>query len=377
MPSLKDGQKSSHDAAARARAWRMERFLRVALGSMPLFLRFPLHGGLRILPTRLRMSRMPWISHPACIEAHPSPLLPEEARGALSFSLNCRQLLDRKQHPAPAGNDRIAKSQPEQSKFVNTCRTGHWSAVALLCTMLLLVVSACQSIQVTAEPAVATPQQTDAHLTEVAVDQSASAQSANAQPTEAPGVEPPASPLETPPPLVAGLANSTSVPPTEAEAMVAALVAQEVTPVRLLIADARMDVFVQPLGWETVRVDGERTTRWTLPHGAAGWHVDSARPGESGNMVISGRQLGGDVFAPIAQDALQVGQEIVLQDSAGNQYSYRIQTISAPLLIQGDAAAETQTAAYLAQTDSPTLTLVTGWPDFTTTHYIFVVATLQ
>jgi len=178
-------------------------------------------------------------------------------------------------------------------------------------------------------------------------------------------------------PIVAPFGESANVTPSPEEAAVAALVSSSLTPTRLVIADAQMDLPVVPLGWQTTRVEGQRTTRWIVPEGAAGWHVESARPGESGNLVLSGRQLGGDVFAPIAQSAVQVGQDVVLVDSAGNEYRYRIREISAPLAIQGDPEADAQAARYLAQTESPTLTLLTGWPDFTTTHRIFVVATLE
>jgi hypothetical protein len=241
-------------------------------------------------------------------------------------------------------------------------------ALWLFLVASLLLLAGCQAIQ----PSALAPQQTD----ERNVEQPASGATSAANLFAA--TEPiRALPAATALPIVAPFDANASVPTSPEEESVAALVAGKLTPVRLVIADARMDLPIAPMGWQTTRVNGVRSTSWVLPKGVAGWHVDSARPGESGNLLLSGRQLDGDVFAPIAQNAVHVGQEMVLIDSAGNEYRYRITEISPPLALQGDIAAEEQASAYLAQTDHATLTLVTGWPDFTTTHRIFVVGTLE
>ena len=129
------------------------------------------------------------------------------------------------------------------------------------------------------------------------------------------------------------------------------------------------------MGWEVVRGADGATTRWVLPEGAAGWHVDSARAGEAGNTIISGRQLGGEVFAPLALGMAAPGQEVEVRDAEGARFLYRITEVSDPLPIRGAGEAEnTLIEQYLQPSAEPRLTLITGWPDFTTTHRIFVVA---
>lgn len=179
----------------------------------------------------------------------------------------------------------------------------------------------------------------------------------------------------TPLPFVP-LPAATTSPGSSAEQAIMASMNRAPMPVRLLIPEARMDVAVEVMAWETTRINGERSTRWVFPEGAAGWQVSSAAAGEPGNMILMGRQLEGGVFAPIAQSAVGIGQEVHVYDSQGTLYRYMIDEISEPLSLMGDGETETRIAAYLADTNAPTLTLITGWPDFTTTHRIFVRASL-
>lgn len=173
----------------------------------------------------------------------------------------------------------------------------------------------------------------------------------------------------------------TSVTPTPAPAVVAAAspVTETVTPVSLAIPEIDLSVPVSPMGWEPVDVGGMRTTRWIVPEDAAGWALNSAGAGGAGNTVIAGHQALGDaVFAAIALGDAEIGQSIVLADEDGNEYTYSIIEISDPIPLVGATDVEIATAAeYMAPTDEPRLTLVTGWPAATTTHRLFVVAGLS
>ncbi len=142
-----------------------------------------------------------------------------------------------------------------------------------------------------------------------------------------------------------------------------------------------MDVPVVAMGWRIVENEGERTTEWTVPDDAAGWHSNSARVGAAGNVVISGNQLAGDaVFAPLALGEVRVGQEIELTDETDNVFTYRVVEVSEPIPLAGATADDfALSAAYLEnepEAGTARLTLITGWPDFTTTHRVFVVAEL-
>lgn len=152
-------------------------------------------------------------------------------------------------------------------------------------------------------------------------------------------------------------------------------------PVALAFPELELMVPVQPMGWELVRSDGVRSTRWLLPTDAAGWHPGSAGAGEAGNLLISGSQLlGAAVFAPLALGEVEPGQEIVVTSATGAEYAYSVVELSEPLALANDAEADAALVAYLQPTLAAgvaRLTLVTGWPDFTTTHRIVVVAERQ
>jgi hypothetical protein len=180
-----------------------------------------------------------------------------------------------------------------------------------------------------------------------------------------------------PVPLVMGIETSTTPPP-----MVAPLaplpVAQSLSPVQFAIPALGLEAPVVPMGWEVAEVDGEWTTQWVVPDDAIGWHVNSAGAGAAGRVILSGHQvMGAAPLAALAQGAVTPGQEILLTDADGVVFVYRIIEVSEPLsLLEPSAEEEALTAAYLAPTNEALLTVITGWPDFSTTHRIFAVAEL-
>jgi sortase (surface protein transpeptidase) len=148
--------------------------------------------------------------------------------------------------------------------------------------------------------------------------------------------------------------------------------------VRLQIPAIDLDVPVAPMGWQVIVTDAGKRTDWVVPDAAAGWHVNSAGVGGEGNVVLSGHQVAGSaVFAPLSLGDVQVGQDVLLTDGAGTTFVYRITQVTEPMPVAGASEEEQALAAsYIGPTDTPRLTLVTGWPDFTTTHRIFALADL-
>lgn len=151
---------------------------------------------------------------------------------------------------------------------------------------------------------------------------------------------------------------------------------QTTGPVRLQIPEINLDVPVIAMGWRVETANGERATIWDVPQDEAGWHINSVGAGAQGNTIISGRQVGGSaVFAPLALGNVARGQEVLLTDGDGITFVYRISEVTDPIPITGATPDETARAtAYFAPSDDARLTLVTGWPDFTTTHRVFAVA---
>jgi len=147
-------------------------------------------------------------------------------------------------------------------------------------------------------------------------------------------------------------------------------------PIRLVIPALDLTIPVEAMGWQVTQVEGERKAIWEVPANSAGWHLNSARPGTAGNMVFSGHHvLGAAVFAPLARGEVTTGAELLVTDDQGRTFLYRVSTVGEPLPALGASAAEEQqAAAYLEPTTTAQLTLVTGWPAFSDTHYLFVVA---
>jgi sortase (surface protein transpeptidase) len=151
---------------------------------------------------------------------------------------------------------------------------------------------------------------------------------------------------------------------------------QTTGPVRLQIPEIGLDVPVIAMGWRVDIIEGQRTTIWDIPLNEAGWHINSMGAGGMGNTIISGHQANGAaVFAPLALGDVAAGQEVLLTDGDGITFVYRISEVTDHIPIIGATAEETaQAATYFAPSDTAKLTLVTGWPDFTTTHRVFAVA---
>ncbi len=147
-------------------------------------------------------------------------------------------------------------------------------------------------------------------------------------------------------------------------------------PVALRIPDLALELPITEMGWVVTEANGQRITEWIVPVETIGWHVNSAGAGANGNTVLSGHQTtGAAVFAPLALGDIVVGQELQLVDEAGNVFVYTVNEISEPIAIVGATEEDNALAqTYIAPTDTAQLTLVTGWPDFTTTHRIFAVA---
>jgi hypothetical protein len=153
-------------------------------------------------------------------------------------------------------------------------------------------------------------------------------------------------------------------------------VADAAAPALISIPEISLDAPVLPMGWRVAEVAGKRTTVWSLPDNALGWHSNSVGAGAAGNLVISGHQLLGEgLLAPIALGEVAIGQEILVTDAEGTVFVYQVSQVSEPIAISDDIAAEESLAAsWTAQSGDARLTLITGWPDFSSTHRVFVTA---
>lgn len=151
---------------------------------------------------------------------------------------------------------------------------------------------------------------------------------------------------------------------------------QTAPPVRLRMPALELDAAVEPMGWDVVMADGKETTQWIVPEDALGWQVNSIGAGGQGNLIIAGQQAVGDaLLAPLALGEVEPGQEILVTDDEGLTFRYVVTEVSDPIPLAGASDDElAKEAAYVILDGDARLTLLTGWPDFTTTHRVFAVA---
>lgn len=182
-------------------------------------------------------------------------------------------------------------------------------------------------------------------------------------------------PIQPPPPTATATSAEPATTPVAA-VVTAAVMTSTHAPVAIAIPAVELSATVVPMGWEETLVDGVRTTQWVVPEASVGWPVNGNVLGAQGRIVLAGHQATGAApFAPLARGEVEPGQEIWLADGDGVNYIFTVTEVSEPIPLIGATAAEDEAAAaYVAPTETAMLTLITGWPDFTTTHRIFVVA---
>lgn len=149
-------------------------------------------------------------------------------------------------------------------------------------------------------------------------------------------------------------------------------------PIRLAIPALDFATTVEPMAWQVTEIDGQRQAVWQVPDATAGWHINSAGVGAPDNILISGHhRQGSAVFAPLARGEVNIGDEIYVTDEAGRTYRYQVSEIAAPIPVVGATEAEqNRLQADQAPSDEAQLTLITGWPDFSDTHYLVIIAKL-
>jgi sortase A len=149
--------------------------------------------------------------------------------------------------------------------------------------------------------------------------------------------------------------------------------AKPILPSRLLIPAIAADMPVVELGWSSRATEsGTFLAEWDTASYAAGWHKNSALPGQPGNIVLSGHNnIQGAVFREL--DRLQRGDTVELL-AGRRQYTYVVDEI---LIVPEETATEQQrreNAHYIQSTPDSRLTLVSCWPRNANSHRIIVIA---
>ncbi len=147
--------------------------------------------------------------------------------------------------------------------------------------------------------------------------------------------------------------------------------------VRIVIPRLGIDAKVLEMGWKPITEGGVRRAEWEVPENAVGHAINSANPGEVGNVVMTGHHnIRGEVFKGL-WDAKE-GDEIILYAQDGPSYRYVV-THDALILPEKEASEEERRAhtRYMDQTPDSRLTLITCWPYWSNTHRVIVIGLLE
>lgn len=144
-------------------------------------------------------------------------------------------------------------------------------------------------------------------------------------------------------------------------------------PNRLYIPSVRIDSEVVPIGWSMIPKPGGGTkSEWNVADYAVGHHMNSANPGQNGNVVLSGHvDYKGEVFRDLHK--VNKGDEVLLYTGKG-QYIY---VVSDMVIVREEGVSDEQkraNASYMNRTEDPTLTMITCWPYGIDTHRLIVIA---
>ena len=141
---------------------------------------------------------------------------------------------------------------------------------------------------------------------------------------------------------------------------------------RLLVPSIGLNTSVIEVGWHQITQDGVPKNVWQVADYAAGWHNNSKKPGQGGNVVLSGHHnINGQVFRYLVN--LNKGDLItVYQD---NKPSYYAVTDKLTLKDKGEPPeVRRENARWIGPVDEERLTLVTCWPYNSNTHRLVVIA---
>jgi LPXTG-site transpeptidase (sortase) family protein len=144
-------------------------------------------------------------------------------------------------------------------------------------------------------------------------------------------------------------------------------------PDRIVIPSIQLDAPVIVAGSRKVKVSDQTFDQWVAPNQfAAGWHENSATPGEPGNTVINGHHNEyGKVFGRLID--LQPGETIYIH--SGDKVIAFI--ISNKMILKEkntDLATRLVNSSWIQPTSDKRLTLITCWPPESNTHRLIIVA---
>lgn len=148
-----------------------------------------------------------------------------------------------------------------------------------------------------------------------------------------------------------------------------------VLPTRVEIPTIEVDTPVVELGWSRKEQAGKVFSEWDVAEYAAGWHKNSALPGQGGNIVLSGHN---NILGAVFRELDQLKKDDLITLWLDNQsYTYAVNQV---IVLPDSGVSQEQrveNARWIGPFDEERLTLVSCWPRNNNTHRIVVVARPQ
>lgn len=142
---------------------------------------------------------------------------------------------------------------------------------------------------------------------------------------------------------------------------------------RIVAESIGLDTTVLEVGWQKIVQNGVETSVWIVADYAAGWHQNSALPGEGGNIVMSGHHnIKGEIFRYIVD--LEPGAIISLYDANQQRHDYYVED---KFIVKDKGEPEVvrrENAKWIGQFNEERLTMITCWPYNNNTHRVIVIS---
>ena len=143
-------------------------------------------------------------------------------------------------------------------------------------------------------------------------------------------------------------------------------------PAHIRVPDLGIDAEIHQVGYEIKEIEGQRVREWDVASYAAGHHKTSARPGEGGNVVVTGHNdWEGEVFRTL--EYAEYGQIVEIETEEGI-HNYEIREVHMRQEIGASLEERLETGRFMAEMPEERLTLITCWPYGINDHRVIVVA---
>lgn len=143
-------------------------------------------------------------------------------------------------------------------------------------------------------------------------------------------------------------------------------------PTRIVAPAIGLDSSVVAVGWHQETVNGQSVSVWDVAEYAAGWHKNSALPGQQGNIVLSGHNnVKGEVFRYLSD--LEPGDRITLY-ADGRPYEYKVDESFIVKDLGEPPEVRRQNARWIGPFDDQRLTLVSCWPYTGNAYRVIIIA---